>query len=260
MTASAAEVALDREAPLPLYFQLREAIVREIHHLGLGPGDRLPTELELERRYRVSRSTIRQALNDLAADGVIRRIQGKGTFVEAPRIQHVPVLTSFSELLRSQGYTPSHRLLASSVVPAPAEVAEGLLIEEGASCRYLRRVFLADGDPVGVADTWLPRVLLGDHDALFENGEIEEGSLYEILQRPPLDLALHRAVETINPGLAEQADAELLRHQPGSPLLVIKRITFTPDDRAVEWTRLLFAGDRYEYRVEMQRPARIVRR
>jgi GntR family transcriptional regulator len=257
---ASAEVALDREAPLPLYFQLREAIVREIHGQGLTPGDRLPTELELERRYRVSRSTIRQALNELEADGVIRRIQGKGTFVEAPRIQHVPVLTSFSELLKSQGYSPSHRLLASSVVPAPAEVAEGLRIEESASCRYLRRVFLADGDPVGVADTWLPRALLGDHDALFENGEIEEGSLYEILQREPLELVLHRAVETINPGLAEQADAELLRHEPGSPLLVIKRITFTPDDRAVEWTRLLFAGDRYEYRVEMQRPARIVRR
>jgi GntR family transcriptional regulator len=260
MASSATDVALDREAPLPLYFQLREAIVGEIHRLGLAPGDRLPTELELERRYGVSRSTIRQALNELAADGVVRRIQGKGTFVEAPKIQHVPVLTSFSELLKSQGYTPSHRLLASSIQAAPAEVAEGLGIEEGATCRFLRRVFLADGDPVGVADTWLPLALLGDHGELFENGEIEEGSLYEILQREPLGLVLHRAVETINPGLAEEADAELLRHAPGSPLLVIKRITFTPEDRPIEWTRLLFAGDRYEYRVEMRRPAQVVRR
>jgi GntR family transcriptional regulator len=102
--------------------------------------------------------------------------------------------------------------------------------------------------------------LLGDHGELFENGEIEEGSLYEILQGEPLGLVLHRAVETINPGVAEEADAELLRHEPGSPLLVIKRITFTPEDRPIEWTRLLFAGDRYEYRVEMQRPAQIVRR
>ncbi|MGH2682921.1 MAG: GntR family transcriptional regulator [Actinomycetota bacterium] len=260
MTVSTGATELDRAAPLPLYFQLREAIVGEIHRRGLGPGDRLPTEAELERRYEVSRSTIRQAMNDLAADGVIRRIQGKGTFVGVPKIQHVPVLTSFSELLRSQGYTPSHRLLASSVTPAPPEVAEGLGLEEGAPCRFLRRLFLADGDPVGLAETWLPQALLGERDDLFETGGIEEGSLYELLQGEPLRLSLARAVETINPGLAAEPDAGLLGYEPGSPLLVIHRIAFTPDDRAVEWTRLLFAGDRYEYRVEMRRPAQIVRR
>lgn len=255
-----ARAVLDRAAPLPLYFQLREALVREIRERGLEPGDRLPTEAELERRYGVSRSTIRQALNELAAEGIVHRIQGKGTFVGTPRIQHVPVLTSFSELLRAQGYRPSHRLLDSSVVPAPVEVAEGLQAAEGASCRYLRRLFLADDDPVGLAETWLPREVLGSGDDLLEDGEIEHGSLYELLQSDAIGLALHRAVETINPGVAEAADARLLACEPASPLLVIRRITFTPEDRPVEWTRLLFAGDRYEYRVEMRRPAEIRRR
>lgn len=257
---SAAEVELDREAPLPLYFQLREAFLQEIRDLGLKPGDRLPTEAEIERRYQVSRSTIRQALNDLATAGLIQRVQGKGTFLRTPKIQHVPVLTSFSELLRSQGYTPSHRLLASSVRPAQAEMAEGLRLEEGAPCRFLRRLFLADGDPVGLAETWLPLSLLGTHDHLLERGSIEHGSLYELLQSEPVGLVLARAIETINPGLAEEPDAGLLGCEPSSPLLLIKRITFTPEDRPIEWTRLLFAGDRYEYRVEMQRPAQIRRR
>ncbi|MGH2659046.1 MAG: GntR family transcriptional regulator [Actinomycetota bacterium] len=257
---SVAEIELDREAPLPLYFQLREALLQEIRDLGLKPGDRLPTEAELERRYGVSRSTIRQALNDLATQGLIRKVQGKGTFLGTPKIQHVPVLTSFSELLRSQGYVPSHRLLASSRRPAPAQVAEGLRLEEGAPCRFLRRLFLADGDPVGLAETWLPLSILGPNDALFERGAIEDGSLYELLRSEPLGLVLHRAVETINPGLAEEPDAGLLRCEPGSPLLVIKRIAFTPDVRPVEWTLLLFVGDRYEYRVDMQGPAEIRRR
>ena len=257
---SSLDVELDREAPLPLYFQLREALLQEIGHLGLKPGDRLPTEADLERRYGVSRSTIRQALDNLAGQGLIRRVQGKGTFLGTPKIQHVPVLTSFSELLRSQGHTPSHRLLGSSVRPAPGEVAEGLQIEEGASCRFLRRLFLADGDPVGLAETWLPRSVLGAHDALFEHGAIEEGSLYELLRSEPLGLILHRAVETINPGLAEGPDAGLLRCEPGSPLLEIKRVAFTPEDRPVEWTLLLFVGDRYEYRVDMHGPAGIRRR
>ena len=258
--ASARAQALDRGGPLPLYFQLREALLRDIHERGLEPGDRLPTEAELEARYGVSRSTIRQAMNELAAEGLIRRIQGKGTFVGTPRIQHVPVLTSFSELLRSQGYEPSHRLLASTVRPAPADTAEGLLLEEGTPCRYLHRLFLADDDPVGVAETWIPHELVAASDDLFEDGAIRDGSLYELLQSEAVGIDLHRALETINPGLAEETDARLLHLEPGSPLLVIKRITFTPEDRPVEWTRLLFAGGRYEYRVEMHRPAEIRRR
>jgi len=260
MNSQAAAAVLDRDAPLPLYFQLRQAVLLEARERGLEPGDRLPTEADLESRYGVSRTTIRQALSELEAEGLVRRVQGKGTFLGTPRIQHVPVLASFSELLRSQGFDPSHRLLASAVRPALPEVAEGLGLEAGAECRFLRRLFLADGDPVGLAETWLPRALLGPSDALFEKGEIEDGSLYELLQRPPIGLVLHRAMETISPDVAAAADARRLRCPPGSPLLVIVRVTFTPDDRPVEYTRLLFAGDRYEYRVEMQRPAEIRRR
>ena len=141
---------LSRGAPLPLYFQLREELLEEIRKKGLKPGDRLPTEAALERRYRVSATTIRRALNDLAAEGLVRRIQGKGTFVGTPKIHHEPLLRSFTELLLSQGYMPEHRLLESSVEPAPIDVAGDLGIEEGASCRYLRRLHLADGEPIGV--------------------------------------------------------------------------------------------------------------
>jgi GntR family transcriptional regulator len=250
------QAVLDRRAPLPLYFQLREALLGDIRDRGLRPGDRLPTEAELERRYGVSRSTIRQAMNELAAEGLIQRVQGKGTFLGSPKIQHVPVLTSYSELLRSQGYRPSHRLLASATRPAPPEVAESLRVDEGEPCRFLRRLFLADDDPVGLAETWLPQEVLGEHDALFERGAIEHGSLYELLQAEPISLRLHRAVETINPGVAEADEAALLACEAGSPLLVIHRVTYTPEERSIEWTRLLFAGGRYEYRVEMQRPGR----
>ena len=253
-------VALDRGDPLPLYFQLREALLRDVEERGLQPGDRLPTEVELEQRYGVSRTTIRQALGQLEAEGLVRRVQGKGTFLGTPKIQHVPVLASFSELLRSQGYDPSHRLLESSVGEAPAEVVEDLGLEPGEVCRYLRRLFLADDDPLGLAETWLPVSALGGHEDLLENGAIEDGSLYDILQSPPIGLSLHRAVETISPGLATRDQAALLGCEPGSPLLVIVRITSTLEERPVEWTRLLFAGDRYEYRVVMTRPAEIRRR
>src|SRR5512146_670616 len=150
MTASLPPL-LDREAALPLYAQLRDALLREVKDGGLQPGDRFPTEAAIRERYRVSRATIRQALADLEAGGVIRKVQGLGTFVAVPKIRHVPLLTSFTELASSQGFTPSHRVLSSSTEQAPAEVAAELGLADGAPCRFLRRLFLADGEAVGLA-------------------------------------------------------------------------------------------------------------
>src|SRR6266540_1579137 len=216
---------LDRGAPIPLYFQLREAILREIRERGMKTGDRLPTESEIERTFRVSRATIRQALAELESEGVVRRVQGLGTFVASPKIRHVPKLQSFSELARSQGFAPSHRMLGSELVGAPAAVADDLGIEPGRPARHLRRQLLADGMVVGLAETWLPVDLLGANDELFGEERLARGSLYELLQ------------------------CEL-----GSPVLVVQRVTFSPEDHTIESTRLQFVSERYEYRVSMERP------
>lgn len=246
---------LDREAPLPLYVQLRDVLLSEVRSGGLQPGDRVPSEAAIRDRYRVSRATVRQALGDLEASGVVRKVQGLGTFVAVPKIRHVPLLTSFSELASSQGFKPSHRVLSSSVAGAPAEVAAELGLEEQARCRFLRRLFLADGNAVGLAETWLPLDALGGHDDLFDQDRLNDGSMYEALRSEPIGLVLDHAVETISPGVADAASAELLGCEPGTPVLLIRRLTFTPDGRAVESTRLVFVGDRYEYRVELHRPA-----
>ncbi len=240
----------DVQAALPLYVQLREALRAEIEERGLQPGDRLPTEVELEDRYGVSRSTIRQAVGDLQTEGLVRRVQGRGTFVAAPKIQHVPVLTSFTELLRSQGYRPAHRLLDSAVVDAPADVCHDLEVEDGTPCRYLERLLVADGEPIGVSRTWLPLPVLGDHDRRITRGALEGRSLYELLGEA--DLVPHRGVETIQPALAAADDAAQLGCALNTALLQIRRCTWTADDEPLEWTRLAFVPGRYEYRVELR--------
>jgi GntR family transcriptional regulator len=245
--------SLDRGAPLPLYVQLKEALLREIREGDLQPGDRVPSEAAIRDRYRVSRATIRQALGDLEAGGVIRKVQGLGSFVAVPKIRHVPLLTSFTELAASQGFRPSHRVLSSSVEEAPADAAAELRLEEGARCRFLRRLFLADGDAVGLAETWLPLRVLRGHDDLFERERLDQGSMYEALRSEPIGLVLDRAVETISPGVVDAASAEPLGCEPGTPVLRIRRLTFTPEGEPVESTRLVFVGDRYEYEVELHR-------
>jgi GntR family transcriptional regulator len=247
-------VLLDREDPLPLYVQLRDALLREVREGGLEPGDRFPSEAAIRDRYRVSRATVRQALADLEAGGVIRKVQGLGSFVEAPKIRHVPLLTSFTELASSQGFTPSHRVISSSVEEAPADASDDLGLQAGTRCRFLRRLFLADDDAVGLAETWLPLDVLGGHDDLLDRHRLHRGSMYEVLQGEPIGLVLDHAVETISPGVLDPLRAELLGCEAGTPVLLIRRLTFTPGERAVESTRLVFVGDRYEYRVELHRP------
>jgi GntR family transcriptional regulator len=246
---------LDREAPLPLYVQLRDALLREIREGGLRPGDRFPSEAAIRDRYPVSRATIRQALADLERGGVIRKVQGLGSFVAVPKIRHVPLLTSFTELASSQGFTPSHRVLTSSVEGAPVDAAAELGLEEGTRCRFLRRIFLTDGKAVGLAETWLPMHALDGHDDLFDRDRLDQGSMYEVLQSEPIGLVLDHAVETISAGVADALSAELLGCEAGTPVLLIRRLTFTPEELAIESTRLVFVGDRYEYQVELRRAA-----
>lgn len=248
--------ALDREAPLPLYVQLRDALLREVREGGLEPGDRFPSEAEIRERYRVSRATVRQALGDLETGGVIRKVQGLGTFVADAKIRHVPQLTSFAELAKSQGFVPSHRVLSSSVRNVPEEAAAEIGLPAGTRCRFLRRLLLAGGRPVGLAETWLPVDVLRGYDGLFERDRLGQGSMYEVLQREPIGLVLDHAVETILPGVVDVLSAEALGCEAGTPVLLIRRLTYTPEGRSVESTRLVFVGDRYEYRVELHRPDR----
>src|SRR5918912_3900410 len=103
---------LDRRAALPLYVQVAERISGLIAGEGLDPGTALPSEAELQQRFRVSRATIRQALQRLELEGLVERQQGRGTFVAVPQLERaLPELTSFTEHLASQGLASSSRLL-----------------------------------------------------------------------------------------------------------------------------------------------------
>lgn len=245
---------VDRSSPLPLYVQLENALLERIRVEGLQPGDRLPTEAEIEETYAVSRATIRTSLNRMVADGHVERVQGLGSFVAKPRPMHKSLLNSFTENMRAQGYVPRRRILRSETVQAPDDVRSTLEVRHG-ECQYLERLFLADDQPIGLSRTWLPVDSLAGRLDLFDAAALESSSLYELLQGPSIGLVLHRGVETIRAGLASEDEARLLDCPAGSPALVVRRIAFTPSARPVEWTVMTFAADRYEYRVELSRPA-----
>lgn len=241
---------VDRRSPTPLYVQLEKAFLADIRQRGLQPGDRLPTEGEIAERYGVSRQTIRQALMRLVADGYVERVQGLGSFVAKPRPSHQSLLTSFTHNMRAQGYIPQRRLITSHVTAAPVEAQASWDMLEG-DYQYISRLLLVDGTPLAIADTWIPVECLAGRQDLFIPAVLERSSLYELLQSGEIGLHLARGVETVRASTATPAQAEVLDCPPGSSTLVVRRISYTPTSRPVEWTVMTFVADRYEYTVEL---------
>jgi len=125
---------------------------------------------------------------------------------------------------------------------------------EAVECQYLCRILLADDQPVGISQTWLPRDLLGDHLDLFRPAVLETGSLYDLLQGPELRLCLDHGTETIRAGRATADEAGLLECPPDGSTLIVRRATYLQSGRAVESTVMTFAADRYEYVVNLFPP------
>ena len=245
---------VDRSNPLPLYVQLEQVLLHTISAQGLQPGDRFPTEAEIARTYDVSRQTIRQALARLVSDGHVERVQGLGSFVSRPRPTHHSLLTSFTQNMTAQGYTPERRLLRSGTVPTPPDLLEqaGFTADR---CQFVLRLLLADQRPLAVSETWLPVDVLAGRTDLFTADVLERQSLYELITGPLIGVHLHRGTETVRAEAATQEQADLLQYPVGAPTLVVRRSSWTRSGRAAEWTAMTFAADRYEYSVDLARPS-----
>jgi GntR family transcriptional regulator len=244
---------VNRSSPLPLYVQLENVLFERIREEGLKPGDRLPSEAEIEEQYLVSRATIRTALNRLVAAGRIERIQGLGSFVARPRPTHKTLLNSFTENMRAQGFRPHRRLLRSGVVTPDDEVRSALRLPRG-DCQGIERLLLADDRPIAIAKTWLPVDVLKGRLHLFSAESLVSASLYEVLQGPEIGLRLVHGVETIRAAVATKPEARLLECRTGDPTLLVRRTAFSSGQRPVEYSVMTFAGDRYEYHVELAAP------
>src|SRR5262249_24205903 len=149
-------ITLSKDLPIPLYHQLKTLLLEQIRTGEMKPNDRLPAEDELAATHGVSKATVRQALNELAIAGVLRREQGRGTFVAEPKLAQGPrEMTSFTDEMRSRGLHPTSKVLIQDVIKAEADVAEKLRIAEGSQVMRLKRLRLADGEPMGIQTAYL---------------------------------------------------------------------------------------------------------
>ena len=233
----------------PLYHWLSETLREEIAQGVYKPGDALPTEHELMRRYNLSSTTVRRAVNDLAREGLISRKAGRGTFVMRTRVEErLSRLTSFSEEMHSRKIDPSFRLVNARRCVPLAEVARVLGLAPDQEAYYIERVLIGNGEPIALTQGYW-RLEIGEQLAQFDLNQV---GLYEMMQNT-LGIQLAEAEEFIGAGVADADVANKLEIQRKSPLLVQRRVSYTADMRPVEHTTTFYRADRYEYKIRLAR-------
>jgi GntR family transcriptional regulator len=239
---------LSREAPDPLYLQLKDSLVAEITSGRYRSNQRLPSERELSTQFQVSRMTVRQALLELARDGTIYTRVGKGTFVAEPKIdQQLRALTGFSQDVRARGGKPSSRVLEARVISATPDMAAALRLAPEAEVILLARLRLADSVPLAVELAYLPFALF---PRLLHHNFARE-SLYDVLETE-YKLTLTQAEQSIEAALAVPREIELLKLMPPAAVLKMQRLTFSADGVPVEYVLSSYRGDRYKFRSMLQ--------
>jgi len=230
---------LDKALPAPLYHQLQAVLKAEIETGKWRPDDQLPTETKLAELYKVAKITVRQALQELAERGYIRREHGRGTFVERRTFDEGPrELTSFTEEMRRHELAASSRVLSQRRVVADSRVAAALHLPSQSLVFRLKRVRLAAGEPMSIQTAHIP--------AAFVPGlEVRENvSLYEVLQSR-YHLYAARARETYFAVAADALAAKLLGIPAGSPVFAVERVTLLPNEKPFEFVQSVVRGDRY---------------
>lgn len=231
---------LNELSPVPLYHQLHEIVRSRIESGQWPPGHPIPTEADLCEEFEVSRATVRQAMQSLVRDGLIRRRRGKGSFAARPRINHdLLTFSSFSAYARQQlGRELADRLLSLSVMPAGAALAETLQIDEGAPVIEIRKMKLAEGQPVFLATLYVPGSLCPG----LENEDLSGGSVIELLQEK-YRFRITRVKGSFDAVLVGQEEAELLEVEKGSPAILYHRVRFTGDGRPLMASEHLIRSD-----------------
>ena len=224
---------------LPLFAQLKETIIEAISRNELRPGDQLPSQRELCKQYSMSHMTVRRAINELANEGIIRAIPGKGLFV-AEKTQFIDSnsLKGFEEQMARLGVKAATIMLNSGMVNASAPLARALEVEIGVPLVYLSRLRLADDQPLSISDVYLPHFLcpgLLDHDLV-------ANSLFATL-RTRYGLKLVSSSSTIEAVLANAEQAALLKLSQPAALLYKEQVTFLDTGQAIELSRTFLRGD-----------------
>jgi GntR family transcriptional regulator len=235
----------------PLYQQIKSLILQSLQSAEWRPGEAIPSEMDLAARFRVSQGTVRKAIDELAAENLLVRRQGKGTFV-ATHSEHL-VEYRFLKLVPDNGDSQSEGPAQREIIDckrlrASAEVARALSLRSGDSVLQVRRVLSFAGRPTILEDLWLPGTPFKGLTA--ERLSQYVGPMYALFETE-FGVRMVRAEEKIRALVPDAAQASLLKIPKNTPLLSVERIAYTYNDVPMEIRRGLYLTDTHHYRNEL---------
>lgn len=242
-------MAASADSRLPLYQRLRDALAAGIVRQEWRPGEAIPTEAELAQTHGVAVGTVRKAIDQLVAEGVLERQQGRGTFVRRARFN-----SSLFRFFRFQSESgerrvPESRIIHREVIAAPSAVASALRLPADEPVIRLSRLRLNDGTPLLAEEIWVQRARF---EPLMDIGPEQFGDLLYPLYEESCGQVVVSAEETLTVELARPLEARLLNHEVGAPLIVIERLAFDLEHRPLEWRRSRGPADKFRYHVEIR--------
>ena len=249
--ASSPSRPADGPAPAfsPLYQQIKALMTRSLQAAEWRPGEAIPSEMDLAARFKVSQGTVRKAIDELAADNLLVRRQGKGTFVATHAEQQIQY--RFLRLAPDDANARAgaqRQFIDCRRSRAPADIARALQLKSGEPVVEVRRVLSFAGAPVVLDDIWLPGSLFKGLSA--ERLSDYRGPMYALFEAE-FGVRMIRAEEKIRAVAADAAAARWLSVAEGAPLLLVERLSFTYDDKPVELRRGLYNTDSHHYRNQL---------
>jgi GntR family transcriptional regulator len=231
---------VDKQSPVPVYYQLKKLILAKIAAGEFGPNQPIPSERELCDTLKISRMTVRQALNQLANEGVLYREKGRGTFVSKSKIEQRNIM-SFSDMVIQKGMRPAAKILYFQKTPPTPdfpELAEPLNSE---LFYHIRRLRLADTTPIGIEEVFIPE----KHCPNLEQFDLT-ASLYRII-REKYTLSISYVDNEIESSLPHQDERELLAIPDNTPVIRINGKSYTESDLTILYERSIYRADEYKF-------------
>ncbi len=240
---------INHEAPLPRYAQVEDLLTEAIESGAYVAGSQLPTETMLIERFKVSRTTVRKAIENLVTKGLVEIRRGTGTFVSGRKIDHtLNALTGFAEDMEAIGRKATAKLLYWAGVTADDSVAQNLQVAAGADVVRIHRVRLADGIPISYDETYLPLELgkkVVSHD-------LDVEPIFSLLEER-YDVPLVEAEYRLEAAAANPEVSAALDLEPGAPIFLIERTSFTEGKTPVDYEKLHYRGDLVRFTTRLSR-------
>lgn len=237
---------IDKKSRIPLYLQLMDILIEEIE-FSLKEGDQLLSEREICEKYNVSRTTVRQAINEMERDGLIYKEHGKGTFVASKKVkQDLIKFYSFTDEMKKLGKNPISEVLSFEIINADRKISRKLKLPENSRVYKFTRLRVADITPMMLEETFVPFDLFPE----ITKDVLQRNALYDIF-REQYQVEIKMADEYFTPVLANENEAKLLKITPMLPSLRIERYTFSANN-VIEYTNTIARGDKFKYYVHLE--------